>query len=93
MSFNRSRSFLEINKVRSKEATTNDVARGAIRRGLHTGGRAHYAADGVFGDFGEVFGENATIGKFFDTVGTAQADDPAVFGFFGIDRSRLHRRE
>ena len=45
----------------------------------------HYGADCVFSDFGEVFGEDATKAKFVDAVGAAQADDPPVIEFFGLN--------
>ena len=64
-----------------------DEAKRAVRSWLGAGGAgfwldgeagAHDAADCVFGDLGEVLGEDAAIAEFVDAVGTAQADDPTV---------------
>src|SRR5580700_4516306 len=52
----------------------------------------HHGTDRTFGDFGEMFGENAAISELFDTVGAAQANDPAAFGFFRVDRRNFRER-
>jgi hypothetical protein len=79
-----------------------DEAKRAVRSWLGAGGVGfwldgeagdHDGADCVFGDLGEMFGEDATISEFVNAVGTAEADDPTVVELLGVDRGDFGDRD